>query len=590
MSQGIVTPPSLHSLLSPEDEAWVFGRMRYRVVTALLLQTLLRSRFRISIIVVLGALLWSVMFWMTADGFEFLQSTIPHPETYARTVVAMFSMFFAALMLMLIFSAGIILYYALFCSREIEFLLTIPARTERVFLHKFQEAIVLSSWGFVLLGSPLLLAYGVVEHAPWYYYAMLLPFLISFLYIPVAISAIVCLCVVRHLPDSRTAIFWIGGILLALAGVWIAWSLLNGPESDVLTPGWFQEILGRLQFSEKRLLPSWWISSGLLTAAKGNWSESILFLTLLVSNALFFRQVALWTAARIYRTSYSGVHGRSLRRKRHRIAYFDRVVSWSLGFLPAPIRLLLVKDLRIFRRDPLQWPQFFLFLMLLALYFCNIHRLTYDNYYLSWVNMISFLNLAVVGLLLSTFTTRFVFPMISLEGQRFWILGLLPVRRDNILWSKFFFAVVGSIIPCTTLVFLSDMMLQVNLLVQADHQLTCWVLCLGLSGIAVGLSARLPNLRESSPSRIASSFGGTLCLVLSTLFILAVVLLTAMPIHFYLVSQIEGLVCTFIEQSSLQWWLRLWLIAGIGGSVVLGAVATIVPMRIGLRAFRKMEF
>ena len=33
--------------------------------------------------------------------------------------------------------------------------------------------------------------------------------------------------------------------------------------------------------------------------------------------------------------------------------------------------------------------------------------------------MIGFLNLAVVGLILSTFTTRFIFPMVSLEGVGF---------------------------------------------------------------------------------------------------------------------------------------------------------------------------
>ena len=76
--------------------------------------------------------------------------------------------------------------------------------------------------------------------------------------------------------------------------------------------------------------------------------------------------------------------------------------------------------------------------------------------------MIGFLNLAVVGLILSTFTTRFIFPMISLEGRRLWILGLLPIRRDSILWSKFLFAAVGSLVPCTTLVLLSDLMLQIN--------------------------------------------------------------------------------------------------------------------------------
>ena len=58
--------------------------------------------------------------------------------------------------------------------------------------------------------------------------------------------------------------------------------------------------------------------------------------------------------------------------------------------------------------------------------------------------MVSFLNLSVVGLLLSTFTTRFIFPMISLEGRRFWILGLLGVRRETILWGKFLFAACGA--------------------------------------------------------------------------------------------------------------------------------------------------
>ena len=129
---------------------------------------------------------------------------------------------------------------------------------------------------------------------------------------------------------------------------------------------------------------------------------------------------------------------------------------------PAPMRLMLVKDLRLFRRDPLQWSQFSIFLGCSVLYFLNVRRFTYDMYYAAWVNMVSFLNLSVVGLLLSTFTTRFVFPMISLEGRRFWILGLLGVRRDTILWSKFLFASIGSLIPCSRLVLLSDLMLRVS--------------------------------------------------------------------------------------------------------------------------------
>ena len=77
---------------------------------------------------------------------------------------------------------------------------------------------MLSSWGFVLLGSPILLAYGVVGRAPWYYYAMLLPYLVAFIYIPVAIGAIVCLWVVHRIPDSRLAVLIGGGVVLLAGG------------------------------------------------------------------------------------------------------------------------------------------------------------------------------------------------------------------------------------------------------------------------------------------------------------------------------------------------------------------------------------
>ena len=101
----------------------------------------------------------------------------------------------------------------------------------------------------------------------------------------------------------------------------------------------------------------------------------------------------------------------------------------------------MLKDFRLFRRDPVQWTQVLIFVGLLFLYFVNIRRLRYDQYYVVWVNMVSHLNIAVVGLLLSTFTTRFIYPMVSLEGRRFWMLGLVGVRRETILWSKFAFAV-----------------------------------------------------------------------------------------------------------------------------------------------------
>ena len=233
---------------------------------------------------------------MFLNGFGFLHMAIPHPEMHDEMVHGIFGMFFAALMVMLIFSAGIILYGSLFHSPETAFLLTIPARTERIFLHKFQDAVLLSSWGFILLGSPVILAYGIIAGAPWYYYLMMFPFILSFVYIPAAMGAVICMLIIYFMPGKRRMVVCVIGGLLLAAVYWLAWSLLKGPESNLLTPNWFQEILGRLQFTERRLLPSWWLSSGLLEAGHDSWSESLMFLALMFSNALFFRQLALFTA------------------------------------------------------------------------------------------------------------------------------------------------------------------------------------------------------------------------------------------------------------------------------------------------------
>ena len=522
-------------LLSPGEEARLLWWVRMRTFWVAVRQSLSTARLRVTLVVVLSIIFWFGLFRLFGAGFEFLATTIGHPGTHAQTVHAIYNVFFASLLMMLVFSSAIILYGGLYWSSEAEFLLTTPIRAERIVLHKFQEAIVFSSWGFLLLGSPMLVAYGLQAGAPWYYFALLLPFMAAFVYIPGGIGAIVCMLFVHRLGRYQKHFAIVGAALAVLAIVMFGWSMCQKTEGNLLTPLWFQEMLGRLEFSEHRLLPSWWLSSGLLEAARTDagppggaaWAESVKFLSLLISNALFLRVVAVEIGGRIYRTSYSELRTRrTAAPAESELLARPRVMRATPLFSPQ-LRLLIVKDLRLFRRDPVQWSQFIIFFGLLSLYFANIRRFSYDVNYTAWVNMISFLNLAVVGLILSTFTTRFIFPMLSLEGRRFWILSMLPVRRDAILWGKFWFAAAGSAHSLLLLILLSDLMLQISPLVVVIHQLTCLLLCLGLSGIAVGLGAKMPDLREESPSKIAAGFGGTLSLVISAIYIVTVVLLTA---------------------------------------------------------------
>jgi ABC-2 type transport system permease protein len=98
----------------------------------------------------------------------------------------------------------------------------------------------------------------------------------------------------------------------------------------------------------------------------------------------------------------------------------------------------------------------------------------------------------------------------------------------------------------------------------------------------------MPDLRAHSPSKIAAGFGGTLNLVISAAFIVVVVLLTALPVHLHLAMQQES--TQFGDEFIHFLGSPLGVGCGITLTIFVGLVATIWPMRAGLRAFRKLEF
>src|SRR3954471_23124837 len=590
-------------LPNEEREAQLLWRLRYRVTRTQLRPLFTTARLRTFLVIGLSFFFWFGLFLLFYAGFQFIVVNIaPAGAPYhAQTVRFVFHLFFASLNVMLVFSSGIILYTGLYKSPETDHLLTMPARPERIVLYKFQEAVFFSSWGFFLLASPIMIAYGIVAGAPTYYYLLLLPLIISFVYIPSGVGALCCLLIIHKLPELRRII--VGAVAIAVIAMVVPpiWRTINSPQSRLFGTEWFQDTLYRFRFTEQEWLPSTWLTNGLLEAARPPAVvmpdkvadlpviQSVLYLALLVSNALFFHLLTVWAAKRWFRVSYANLACRPTRRRQVGGSLSDRFFSWLLLPFPVPLRLLLIKDWKLLRRDPVQWSQFLIFFGLLGLYFLNVDRFNNPNSelgYATWINMVSFLNLAVVGLILSTFTTRFIYPMISLEGHCFWILGLLPIERDTILWSKFWFASIGSWVPCSLLVLLSDIMLNVPGLVVGVHQLTCVLLCLGLASIAVGFGAMMPNFRETSPSKIAAGFGGTLNLVLSALYIMVVVVLTALPCHFYLLAGSSAFDTSFLNPQHL----KIWLIVGTGAAIVVGAAATIIPLRRGLKAFRQLEF
>lgn len=583
MSETTASPGIASAITTPAQASWAFRRLRGRLVANVVRGVLSGSRLRLSMVVFCTGVFWAGLFFLFFGGFQFLGM---YGALAGDFVEYVFSLFFLSLLVMLFFSTGIVLYAGLFQSREASFLLTTPASADRIFAYKFGEAIAVSSWAFILLGSPLMAGYGISVGVHWSFYLVFLAFLFAFVLIPGSLGAVAAVLIARFFPRRRKSV--LAALLGAtiVAGIWAVSKVWRTP-GDALSPDWLDSLLSRLSFCQNPLLPSRWMSKGLVEAARRNWGEGLFYLGVISAHAGVAYLLAAVIARDLYRSSYSRVQGERSSKRRVGGYGLDEVFHRVFGFLPRPIRLLILKDLRTFRRDPAQWSQFLIFFGLLALYFLSIRRVGYDTQKPYWRNLISFLNLGVTALILSTFTSRFIFPLLSLEGRNFWVLGLLPLSRSSILWGKFAFASGISLVATEILVVLGDLMLRMSPTMIVLHMGMVMILCLGLSGISVGLGARLPNLKEDDPSRIAAGFGGTLNLLVSLVFILAIVTSLALPCHLYFLGQDELSAGQFTLNERQ---FRIWLGVAIGVSLLIGIVGTILPLRIGIKAFRKMEF
>jgi ABC-2 type transport system permease protein len=123
------------------------------------------------------------------------------------------------------------------------------------------------------------------------------------------------------------------------------------------------------------------------------------------------------------------------------------------------------------------------------------------------------------------------------------------------------------------LILLSCRMLQMPLIRTLYLGIIIAVMTFTLAALAMGLGAIFPNFREDNPTKIVSGFGGTLCLVLSFLYIVGSVTLLAVG------SPWGG-----HGEASVRWILTAW-----SGFAIFSIIIGWIPYRLGLKRIQTFE-
>jgi ABC-2 type transport system permease protein len=538
------------------------------------------SRLKVAVISVSAVLLWLGAFALFHAAFRFLLETMGRGagefDFGGLLMSRLLNILGLSVFFLLIFSNVLVCFSTMYRSKEVVYLVQAPITFEQFFYARFAECVSFSSWSLAYLGSPLIIAYGLnTEASPAFYLAALL-FFVPFVTLPACLGCALTMVLVRVFPRLKTRVMILLSVLaVVLFFLYIASIIRSTRISDeTILPAF----LNASQRMQSPFLPSTWAADGVLAAAHYQVGTALFYFALLVSSAL----MALWLTGQLaqwmFYPGWSYLMGQDRQRIRKGggiMGLFER----AMRFAPEPYRTLAIKDVKLFWRDPTQWSQFIIFFGIMGIYIANLKNTSQSFEKEIWRSWVASLNVGAVSLILATLTSRFVFPLVSLEGRRFWILGLAPLTYRQLVWQKFWLSVVCTSFFTVGLALLSGYMLA---LAPIYYFLTVYSVAatnFGLSGLAVGLGTLYPTFTEDNPARIVSGMGGTLNLLVSIGYITIVV-----------AAQVVVLQWRILGQFSDPSLFPIAITAAVLLITGLSALCVWLPMRLGLRNLEQMEF
>ncbi len=446
-------------------------------------------------------------------------------------------LFFLTIFSLIIFSSLITSLSTLYTSPEVLLLRSLPIPISQIFNIKFQEAMLFSSWAPIIFCIPIITGYGIAMKSSFLIY----PFIILSIPLLTAISStigcFILLIFSLFFPIKRGYFIILGFFLLSIP--LFLFSLKFGLFKEI--PDEPFEFFGRLiegmAFSTHPLLPSVWLVKGIKMIEEKNIKDVIFYFLVLLSNASFLFLITNSLAGLFYLKGMERIESSGTHSKKENLFKFIKMLFF---FFPKRIRCLCAKDITVFLRDPTQISQFLIFFGITFVYILNLPRTPYQIDILYWKFMVLFLNVCALSLITSSLTTRFVFPLISLEGKRFWILMTSPLTKKTLILQKLVLNTFIFLIITEGLMALLNIILTTEKYIFIFSLVMIGIMNIVLTSVSISLGAIYPDFKKENPAFIVSGLGGTINAITSILYCLVSILIIAIPSSFYALNKFSS--------------------------------------------------
>lgn len=457
-------------------------------------------------------------------------------EDIGRGFIYRISSLLFTIIFFLLFTSSIITSISTFFrTPELEFLFSTPLRTEHIFFSKLVENGFYASWASLIISLPLIFSIAKVFNVETIYLIKWLILFVLMLFVATSLGIFIVF-LISDLFKRFSLNFLISVIFIILISFFIFFfifvkpDVFNLPQNATLEE--VTKYLNSLEVEQFKYLPSGLVLQIIFNDINAKRSFIQYFY---LSIYILLTTIFLLFIVKVYRKKYLGFSllNLSVKKKRSKILE-NRILSKNLEIF------LITKDMIIFFRDPSQWGQSLIFMILLFIYSFSIIRSPIYFKTPFYTYILSFANLGFSSYIMATLSVRFIYPLISLEGKTFSIIKS-SIRMERYFNSKLIFNFLIIFFLGEFLIVLTNVFLKMDLLIIVLSTVMTFVFSFGITIINTGFGAILPDFNEKNPSKIASGFGGIVSAIVSLFYVGLSLSFLSNPVKNYFESSFRNL-------------------------------------------------
>jgi len=348
---------------------------------------------------------------------------------------------------------------AFYFANDLEVLIPLPVRPNQVLLSKFTVVLLNEYMTILPIVLPMLVGYGLLARPPADFWVLLVPVYLLLPVIPLALSAVLAVGLMRvvNLSRRKDALIIVGSLLIIVLQLFIQ----TRPRGGGGGPDAFLRALvgkdGLLGVIGSKFPPSVWASRSLSQGFSGDGALQFLLFAG-VSMLLFAGLVAL--SEKLFYQGAIGLSEVTAKRRRISRAEMERKVSAGRH----PVRAIFWREVKLMNRTPI-----FLLNGLLVVVIVPVFFMAGVSSPGAWSSFFSVFKTAgaanpmtMVWLLAAFFLVCGCFngtaaSAFSREGRQFWISKVLPVPWRRQVAAKFFhsylISLVGTVVAAAAAAF-----------------------------------------------------------------------------------------------------------------------------------------